>query len=565
MTYTSSVKKLKIERGSEMMSSLPNSPRVAIYARYSSDLQRATSIEDQVALCRRRAIDLGASTIEIFSDAAVSGSGIHDRPGYRSLLDAARLRRFDVLVVEALDRVSRDQADTATAFKVFRFADCRIHSVNEGEIGAIHIGMKGAMNSLYLEDLAHRVRRGQRGALERGRIPAGLSFGYRPAPILRPDGTVDRGHRTIVEAEAEVVRRIFREYSAGLSPRAIAARLNADGIQSPRGRKWNASTLNGSKARASGILYNPVYVGGIILNRQAFRKNPDTGKRVPKINDRHDWIRVEHAELAIVDRETWDLVQARKLAFASRPFHMQRSPKKLLSGLVFCGKCGSAMTTHSKTRLGCVGMRERGSCDNRRAVSYPELEARVLAGLKDQLLAPEAVKTFVDEYRGERKRLAADRVRRTTEFETEIAGIQRQIENLVDVIAGGAGDVGPIVARLRDLEARKSKIAAELATVSPFPESVIEFHPDLPDRYRRLVDRLSGVLATDAALQASGRDAVAALVARIEIEPGPARGEYEIVIYGRLAGLLEAAGVPGIVEASRLASNDCKTGSGGGI
>jgi site-specific DNA recombinase len=71
-----------------------------------------------------------------------------------------------------------------------------------------------------------------------------------------PDGAAATGAREIVPAEAEVIRRIFRDYAAGLSPKAIAKRLNAERCMVPGGALWNPSTIHGNPARGTGILNN---------------------------------------------------------------------------------------------------------------------------------------------------------------------------------------------------------------------------------------------------------------------------------------------------------------------
>lgn len=95
--------------------------RAVIYARYSSDLQREASIEDQVRLCRRRIEKEGWRAGEVYSDHGASGAS-HLRPGYQKLLTDARAGRFDVVVAESLDRLSRDQEHTAGLFKLLSFA-----------------------------------------------------------------------------------------------------------------------------------------------------------------------------------------------------------------------------------------------------------------------------------------------------------------------------------------------------------------------------------------------------------------------------------------------------------
>jgi DNA invertase Pin-like site-specific DNA recombinase len=85
--------------------------RAAIYARYSSDLQSTASIEDQIRLCRERVAHENGTAIEVYTDYAISGSSLKNRPGIRALLNDAKSRRFDYVIAEALDRISRDQED----------------------------------------------------------------------------------------------------------------------------------------------------------------------------------------------------------------------------------------------------------------------------------------------------------------------------------------------------------------------------------------------------------------------------------------------------------------------
>lgn len=133
--------------------------RAAIYARYSSDNQREASIEDQVRLCRQKTEREGWHLVEVYSDHAISGATTL-RPGYQKMLEDARIGRFDILVAEALDRLSRDQENIAGLFKQLSFAAIKLVTLSEGEISELHVGLKGTMNALFLKDLADKTRRG---------------------------------------------------------------------------------------------------------------------------------------------------------------------------------------------------------------------------------------------------------------------------------------------------------------------------------------------------------------------------------------------------------------------
>jgi site-specific DNA recombinase len=149
--------------------------RAAIYARYSSDLQSSASIEDQVRECQARAVQLGFEIVETYADAAISGSHLLNRPAINSLLRDAARGAFDVVLAEALDRLSRNLGDIAKLFEKLTHYGVRIVTIAEGEITELHVGLKGTMNALFLKDMAAKVRRGQRGRIEAGKATAGLA------------------------------------------------------------------------------------------------------------------------------------------------------------------------------------------------------------------------------------------------------------------------------------------------------------------------------------------------------------------------------------------------------
>lgn len=116
------------------------------------------------------------------------------------------------------------------------FAGIKIVNLSEGEISSLHIGLKGTMNSMFLKDLADKTRRGLRGRVEKGKSGGGLAYGYKVARKFNAAGEAIKGEREIDEDQAKIVRRIFREYALeNKSPKAIASRLNEEGIACPSG------------------------------------------------------------------------------------------------------------------------------------------------------------------------------------------------------------------------------------------------------------------------------------------------------------------------------------------
>lgn len=245
--------------------------RAAIYARFSSDLQRDKSIDDQIEMCREIAAREGAAVELIFEDRAISGASTVNRPGFRDMMKAAEKGGFDILIAEDIDRISRDQADYHNARKRLDFCGVKIITAS-GTISKMDGALRALMGEMFLENLAIHTRRGLEGVIRDGRHAGGRAYGYRAVPG-RP------GELEIIADEAEIVRGIFADYVAGSTPRQIAARLNERRIKPPRGKSWNASTINGNAGRGGGILLNEIYVGRIVWNKVRMIKDPATGKR----------------------------------------------------------------------------------------------------------------------------------------------------------------------------------------------------------------------------------------------------------------------------------------------
>ena len=191
--------------------------RAVIYARYSSDKSREASIPDQIRVCRELADRHGWEVVAVFQDAAISGASSF-RTGYEDLLAQARSRKFDVVVAESLDRLSRDQTDVALLYKTLKFADVQIWTLSEGQVNEMHVGLKGTMNAMFLIDLAAKTHRGLRGRVEAGKAGGGLSYGYSVIHALNERGERICGDRLIHPDESRVVQRIFAMFAAGNSP-----------------------------------------------------------------------------------------------------------------------------------------------------------------------------------------------------------------------------------------------------------------------------------------------------------------------------------------------------------
>jgi site-specific DNA recombinase len=441
--------------------------RVALYARYSSDQQREASIADQLRDCRAFALRGGWTVVREYHDSAMSGASRH-RPGLQSLLLHAA-GQYDVVIAESLDRLSRDQEDTAAVHKRLAFVGVRIITLAEGEIGHLHVGFKGTMNALFLKDLADKTRRGLRGRVEAGKSGGGNSYGYR---VVRPltDQGLATGEREIDAAQAAIVIRIFREYASGDSPKAIAKRLNAERVEGPSGGPWGPSTIHGHARRGTGILNNRLYVGELVWNRLRYVKDPETGKRVSRLNPASAWIVKDVPALRIVPLDLWQAVKGRQtetrhVLAAGTPLVRTRRPTYVFTGLTKCGCCGSGFTMASSNRLACAGARDRGTCENHLTIRRDEVEARVLKAMEDRLWNEDLFEEFCTEFTRERNRLHGEATAASAAAVREQAAIDARLAQHMDWVATGEWRTNPhldahVRQQMTELLTRKSELAS---------------------------------------------------------------------------------------------------------
>jgi len=138
----------------------PRMKKALIYARFSTDLQNERSIEDQITLCRDYASRANIDVIDVYEDRARSGGSIMGRDGLLRLMDRAKDGSFDIVVVEALDRLSRDMEDLAGIHKRLSFLGIEIRAVHEGVVNTVLVGLRGLVGQLYREDIRTRTSNG---------------------------------------------------------------------------------------------------------------------------------------------------------------------------------------------------------------------------------------------------------------------------------------------------------------------------------------------------------------------------------------------------------------------
>lgn len=471
--------------------------KTALYARYSTDKQRETSIADQLRQGRDRCKAEGWAVPLEFSDPEISASvPIIARPGGKAMLAAAYAGRFEVLVIEALDRAFRDVIDQEQTLRRLEFAGIRIIGMvdgydSESEHREMYRGMRGLFNQQFLRDVGKKTHRGLSGQIERGYHAGGLSYGYRSVA----DG--ERGHRLeIVPDQAAHVRWIFEQYAAGWSVQKICYELNARGVPSSRGGTWAVSAVYGRADRGTGVLNNELYVGKYVWNRAQFVKDPDTRKRTRIDRPREEWVIRAEPGLRIISDELWHRAHVR-MRSPTREGGRGRGarPTTLFGGLLRCSICGGAVVAVNGRDYGCAARKDRGPtvCAGVFA-ERKKVDARLLALLRESMLAPAAQAEAQAQYKAALRALRSGNVNIRETSDRRRREIEGEILRLVDAI-GKMGHSDALATRLALLEAERNALAAR----APEPavaaqERAIE---DALARYKRQVLDLQAALADD--------------------------------------------------------------------
>ncbi len=452
------------------MQQQPATPRVALYARFSTDLQRQTSIADQLVAARDRAAKEGWLIVAEHADEGVSGSvPVTLRRGGKALLADALAARFDILIVEGLDRLSRDMGEQDQVVKRLEYRGLRLIGTSDG-YDTLAKGRKvmrvarGLVNELYLDDLRDKTHRGLAGQFGRGLSAGGRSYGYRTE-------AVDGGRRIVIdEAEAVHVLWIFEQVASGRSPRAVLFELNARGIKSARGGTWAMSGLGGSMARGLGLLQNEIYIGRVIWNRRQWLKDPETGARRYVERPQSEWQVRQAPELRIVADDVWQRVRLAR--GPGRAYTGGGVPTTLFGGLLRCAECGGSVVAIDARHYGCAAHKDRGPavCSSKHTWPRKRVDQRLIAEVRNELLGVDVAGELRQRIRAHVA--AATRAAEQGDPRRRRAALQGDVERLVDAITRHgyspslAGRMQAAEAELQaiDLEAQRARVTSAGAT-----------------------------------------------------------------------------------------------------
>jgi DNA invertase Pin-like site-specific DNA recombinase len=474
--------------------------RVAIYARYSSDLQRPSSIEDQIRQCRDAADRNGWVVADeyIRFDSATSGRSLVGRDGLEELIKLAEQpsRPFAGIVIDDTSRIGRNLSDTLPLSDFLEHAGVFLHFANQTlnsrdpNFRLLYIAY-GQHDEQYSRHLAELVHRGQRGRVLKGFVGSGRVYGYNNIPIEDPTRKglygrpcVEAVKMEINLAEAAVVVRIFQLYVAGLGCRAIATSLNAEGVPSPlKGqskmrRLWTTFTI-------STIVSNEKYRGVHVWNRTKTIRNPRTHRREQRPRPKSEWEQVDVPAWRIVDEKLWEAAvvanQKRQGPISRKVGGLNRSEASreyIFSGVMVCADCGGSFNViagkGTGARYGCVAHRARGTCPNKLTILRRVLESELLHTLSESV-RDEALRDYLSkEFKVQLASALKARARMAERDASSIKSLQgqqdhlrKQAENLLDAIAATNGS-SLVYGRLNAIESQIKVIDVQLTSQVPF-------------------------------------------------------------------------------------------------
>mgnify|MGYP001053704748 CR=1 FL=1 len=380
----------------------------AKYIRLSSadeDVKYGDKAESNSVINQRNLLDgyirnhpeFSGCTVLEFLDDGHSGTNLN-RPGMRALLEAARRREINCVIVKDLSRFARDYLTSGHYLEqVFPALGIRFISINDGydsndfpygTAGNITNGLLSLINEMYSRDLSQKSKAAKRLYAQRGQcISAYPVYGYLKSPEDKRAWIPD-------PEAAPVVQRMFNWYVEGLTPTEIARRLNEDGIPTPAQHKralgskrqlWNSERANNfwRATTIDKILRDERYTGKLVALKTTLSELGNI--RSAKPIERDGWIVIPGAFEAIISQELFDLAQTRK----RRPFRKIDPMKQyLFSRKLKCGHCGGALQRHEISQgvyYACDGRAWNGTDDCKKIRLFEaDLIQAVLASIRFQ-------------------------------------------------------------------------------------------------------------------------------------------------------------------------------------
>lgn len=400
----------------------------------------------------------------------VSGDTIIERPVMRRLLAEVERGLWKGVLVADVERLARgDSADQGRITKAFQYSGTKIITPlkvydpsNELDEEYFEFGL--FMSRREYKTINRRLQRGRLASAKEGKWVSGVApYGYEKVRVPNDKGWTLRP----VEAEADIVRYIFRLYTSGeesdsgvksIGTFTLALRLDAMGVAPPnKGPCWNCATIQS-------ILKNPVYIGKIRWNvRKTKRLVKENSVKVEHyIAPPEQQVYVDGIHPAIIEESVF--LRAQEL-FAQKgppPVQSNKIITNPLAGLVICGKCGRRLLRRPNPYGGMLMCPNR-ACDNV-AAKYDVVEARLLQALSDWLSGYRL--EWSGEMPAEEKSLLDLKSKAVSNARAEAEKLRKQLTRTYDLLEQGVYDTNTFLDRSRSLSERIAAADESIAVLS---------------------------------------------------------------------------------------------------
>ncbi|MCC4221727.1 cassette chromosome recombinase CcrB [Staphylococcus saprophyticus] len=325
--------------------------RIGGYIRVSTEKQvMGYSIEGQITQIEQYCQFNGYEFVDIYADRGISGKSMN-RPELQRMLNDAKNGKLDCVMVYKTNRLARNTSDLLTIVEELHRQNVEFFSLSErmevkNSTGKLMLQILASFSEFERNTILENIYNGQHQRALEGYYQGNLPLGYNNIPDNKKELMIN-------QHEANIVKYIFESYAKGHGYRKIANALNHKGYVTKKGNPFSISAV-------TYILSNPFYIGKI-----QFAKYKDwNDKRRKGLNDKP--VIAEGKHTPIISQDLWDKVQARKKQVSKKP-QVHGKGTNLLTGIIFCEKCGAAYAASNTTNTLKDGTKKRiryYSCSN---------------------------------------------------------------------------------------------------------------------------------------------------------------------------------------------------------
>ncbi len=459
--------------------------KVALYARVSTvkQVEKDLSIPDQLRQMREWCERNSISVVSEYIDEGASATDDR-RPVFQQMMNDAcsGFQAFDCIVVHSFSRFFRDHYGFIFYERKLDKAGVKVVSITQqtgdDSAGKMARNIFSIFDQYQSEENAKHTLRAMMENARRGYFNGSTpKFGFRIEYIK--DGRGNSKGKLVIDSGASVVKKIFELYLSFLGAKQIAETLNRSG-ETCKGRRW-------TKNHILSILSDPVYCGHFYFNKY--------DHKAKKLKPQEEWIKIEVPR--IISQGVWD--KAQKIRKEREPQTTNPAitgSKTLLTGIAFCGLCGSGMQMETGKSgnyvyYNCRGYVRSGksSCIGQR-IPAPELENAVLKHLSGRFFTKERVKKLLTGMLLRSKSVMTRAKNLRNKLIRERRDVENRLKRQYEAIEKGTVSTDDVSGRIKELKAKHSEIDNQIQTALTRPVPLSAFTNRSLEEFQRTVKEL---------------------------------------------------------------------------